>query len=66
MPKFLEIKTLKKKELLIIYKILLCSVNNMGEGLIEVLKKAESGSLWVIEFDQPARRLDFIVEKYNN
>ncbi|KAL1129421.1 hypothetical protein AAG570_013948 [Ranatra chinensis] len=31
-------------------------VNNMGVGLLQVLEKAESGSVWTIENDQPAKR----------
>ncbi|CAH1399165.1 unnamed protein product [Nezara viridula] len=34
------------------------SADNMGKGLIQVLQKAENGSLWTIENDEPAALAD--------
>ncbi|KAK9502863.1 hypothetical protein O3M35_011555 [Rhynocoris fuscipes] len=41
------------------------SVEHMGAGLIDVLRKAKSGEMWVIENGKPAKRFDFIVQKYD-
>ncbi|KAK9502864.1 hypothetical protein O3M35_011556 [Rhynocoris fuscipes] len=40
-------------------------VDNMGKGMIEVLKKADPGSMWAIENEGAPKRIEFIVEKYN-
>uniref|UniRef100_A0A069DY58 15-hydroxyprostaglandin dehydrogenase [NAD(+)] n=1 Tax=Panstrongylus megistus TaxID=65343 RepID=A0A069DY58_9HEMI len=42
------------------------SVENMGKGMIIVLKKAEPGSLWLIEDDVAPKRIEFKVIKHDN
>ncbi|KAK9502862.1 hypothetical protein O3M35_011554 [Rhynocoris fuscipes] len=41
------------------------NVDNMGKGLIEILKNAKSGTMWLIEDDVPPKRIEFKVEKYD-
>lgn len=43
--------------ILICFMFSFYSVDNMGRGLITVLKKAGNGSLWVIENNEPAHEL---------
>uniref|UniRef100_A0A023FB52 15-hydroxyprostaglandin dehydrogenase [NAD(+)] n=1 Tax=Triatoma infestans TaxID=30076 RepID=A0A023FB52_TRIIF len=42
------------------------SVDNMGKGMITVLKKAEPGSLWVIQDDVAPKRIELKVIKHDN
>uniref|UniRef100_G8JKD9 15-hydroxyprostaglandin dehydrogenase [NAD(+)] n=1 Tax=Triatoma rubida TaxID=162364 RepID=G8JKD9_9HEMI len=42
------------------------SVENVGEGMITILKKAEPGSLWAIEDNVAPKRIEFEVVTHDN